>query len=74
MNPYQDWSWQSILLKIVTVGQGGRMSYWLVESGQRVKNVSDCHGNAEITCLSQDATYTRLYTGSTSGTVKVRGF
>ncbi|VDK33829.1 unnamed protein product [Taenia asiatica] len=57
--------------QVVTVGQGGRMSYWLVESGQRVKNVSNCHGNAEITCLSQDATYTRLYTGSTSGTVKV---
>ncbi|CDS41509.1 WD repeat containing protein 49 [Echinococcus multilocularis] len=57
--------------QIVTVGQGGRMSYWLVESGQRVKNLSQCHGNAEITCLSQDATYTRLYTGSTNGTVKV---
>uniref|UniRef100_A0A0R3WJX6 WD_REPEATS_REGION domain-containing protein n=1 Tax=Hydatigena taeniaeformis TaxID=6205 RepID=A0A0R3WJX6_HYDTA len=56
---------------IVTVGQGGRMSYWLVESGQRVKNVSNCHGNAEITCLSQDSTFTRLYTGSTNGTVKV---
>lgn len=48
------------------------MAFWLVESGQRVKNIPNCHGDDEIQCLSQDNTYTRLYTGSTNGTVKVR--
>uniref|UniRef100_A0A5K3EKL2 WD_REPEATS_REGION domain-containing protein n=1 Tax=Mesocestoides corti TaxID=53468 RepID=A0A5K3EKL2_MESCO len=57
--------------QIVTVCQGGKMAYWLVESGQRIKNITNCHGDAEITCLSQDSTFTRLYTGSTNGTVKV---
>lgn len=46
------------------------MVFWMVESGKQVKSVPKCHGDAEITCIVQDEASSRLYTGSTSGTVK----
>mgnify|MGYP000199266853 CR=1 FL=1 len=47
------------------------MIMWMVDTGQKVKQFSNCHGSAEVTCLTQDPTETRLMTGSTDGTVKV---
>ena len=44
---------------------------WMIDTGQKVKQFNGTHGNAEVTCLGQDQTETRLYTGSTDGTVKV---
>ena len=44
---------------------------WMLDTGQKVKHFSHAHGQAEVTCLAQDPTETRLYTGSTDGTVKV---
>lgn len=47
---------------------------WMIDTGQKVKQFSNCHGSAEVTCLTQDPTETRLMTGSTDGTVKVMRF
>ena len=44
---------------------------WMIDTGQKVKQFINTHGNAEVTALAQDQTETRLYTGSTDGTVKV---
>ncbi|BHF64785.1 hypothetical protein SprV_0200779200 [Sparganum proliferum] len=57
--------------QVVTVSQCGTISYWLVETGQRVKKAVDCHNGAEVTCLTQDPTGSNFYTGATDGTVKV---
>uniref|UniRef100_A0A0X3PVZ8 WD repeat-containing protein 49 n=2 Tax=Schistocephalus solidus TaxID=70667 RepID=A0A0X3PVZ8_SCHSO len=57
--------------QVVTVSQCGTISYWLVETGQRVKKAVDCHNGAEVTCLTQDPTGNHFYTGATDGTVKV---
>ena len=47
------------------------MIMWMIDTGQKVKQFNGSHGSAEVTCLAQDATETRLFTGSTDGTVKV---
>ena len=44
---------------------------WMVDSGQKVKQFNQIHANSEVTCLAQDQSHTRLFTGSTDGTVKV---
>ena len=47
------------------------MTVWMIDTGQKVKTFPQAHGEAEVTCMSQDMSETRLYTGSTDGTVKV---
>lgn len=44
----------------------------MIDTGQKVKQFNNTHANAEVTCLAQDPTETKLFTGSTDGTVKVR--
>ncbi|CAH8527445.1 unnamed protein product [Heterobilharzia americana] len=57
--------------QIVTASQNGAISFWLIETGKRVKNISRSHGESELTCLVQDPTETKFYTGSTDGTIKI---
>ena len=45
----------------------------MIDTGQKVKQFNNTHANSEVTCLAQDPTETKLFTGSTDGTVKVRG-
>lgn len=47
------------------------MSIWMIDTGLKVKSFSKIHGDAEVTCLAQDLSETRLYTGSADGTIKV---
>ena len=49
------------------------MIVWMIDTGQKVKQFNNTHANSEVTCLAQDPTETKLFTGSTDGTVKVRG-
>lgn len=53
--------------------QAGTMIVWMIDTGQKVKQFNNTHANSEVTCLAQDPTETKLFTGSTDGTVKVRG-
>ena len=57
--------------QVVSVDQSGVMAFWLLDTGQRVKNHSGIHGDAEVTSLAQDSSGTMLYTGATDGTIKV---
>ena len=52
---------------------GGTLIVWMIDTGQKVKTFTKIHNDAEVTCLAQDINETRLYTGSTDGTVKVSG-
>ena len=60
------------VLKVVSACQGSTVNMWLLETGQKVKQFLNCHGNAEITTLGLDHSETRLFTGSSDGTVKVK--
>ena len=51
--------------------QSGTIIMWMIDTGQKVKQFNGTHGNAEVTCLAQDQSETRLFTGSTDGTCKV---
>ncbi|KAA3669985.1 uncharacterized protein DEA37_0005465, partial [Paragonimus westermani] len=55
--------------QVVTACQGGTISFWLVDTGQRVKNISRSHNDAELTCLALDPAGNLFYTGSTDGTI-----
>ncbi|XP_059162775.1 WD repeat-containing protein 49-like isoform X2 [Physella acuta] len=66
--------YNSLYNQVVSLCQGGTIIMWLADTGQKVKQFNNAHGNSEVTCLTQDQTETRLYTGSTDGTVKVWDF
>lgn len=51
---------------------GSTVSFWMIDTGQKIKQFTGCHGNAEISTMALDANETRLLTGSTDGTIKVR--
>lgn len=59
-------------LQVISVCQAGTLIVWMIDTGQKVKQFNNTHANAEVTCLAQDPTETKLFTGSTDGTVKVR--
>ncbi|XP_052213945.1 WD repeat-containing protein 49-like isoform X3 [Dreissena polymorpha] len=66
--------YNSVYNQVVSVCQGGTMVMWMIDTGQKVKQFNNCHGSAEVTCLTQDATETKLMTGSTDGSVKIWDF
>ncbi|KAM7331310.1 hypothetical protein ACRRTK_010499 [Alexandromys fortis] len=66
--------YHSLLKQVISSDVGSTVSFWMIETGQKIKQFSGCHGNAEISTMALDANETRLLTGSTDGTVKVWDF
>ncbi|XP_022090760.1 WD repeat-containing protein 49-like isoform X1 [Acanthaster planci] len=66
--------YSSTFNQVVSACQGSTVNMWLLDTGQKVKQFINCHGNSEITTLALDHSETRLFTGSTDGTVKVWDF
>ncbi|EGV96962.1 WD repeat-containing protein 49 [Cricetulus griseus] len=66
--------YNSLLKQVISSDMGSTVSFWMIETGQKIKQFSGCHGNAEISTMALDANETRLLTGSTDGTVKVWDF
>ncbi|CAH3148711.1 unnamed protein product [Pocillopora meandrina] len=60
--------------QVVSACTGSVITMWMIETGQKVKQFANAHGNSEITTLAQDATETRLFTASADGTVKIWDF
>ncbi|EDO44327.1 predicted protein [Nematostella vectensis] len=60
--------------QVVTACAGSVITMWMIDTGQKVKQFANAHGNAEITTITQDATETRLFTASADGTVKIWDF
>jgi WD40 repeat protein len=50
------------------------MAMWLVDTGQKLKQFSNTHSGAEVTCMVLDETETRLLTGGTDGLIKMWDF
>ena len=57
--------------QVVTMSQGGTIYIWLIESGQKIKSFTNLHGNAEMVTMDFDESFTRIYTSSADGTIKV---
>ncbi|KAL4646983.1 WD repeat-containing protein 49-like [Arapaima gigas] len=66
--------YNSVLKQVISSDVGSTVICWLTDTGQKVKQFTRCHGNAEITAMALDATQTRLFTGGTDGLVKVWDF
>ncbi|KAJ8410758.1 hypothetical protein AAFF_G00187150 [Aldrovandia affinis] len=60
--------------QVISSDTGSTVICWLMDTGQKVKQFTQCHGNAEISAMALDATLTRLFTGGTDGFVKVWDF
>ncbi|XP_004675439.1 PREDICTED: WD repeat-containing protein 49 [Condylura cristata] len=66
--------YNSVLKQVISSDAGSTVTFWMIDTGQKIKQFTGCHGNAEISTMALDANETRLLTGSTDGTVKVWDF
>ncbi|XP_041458844.1 WD repeat-containing protein 49-like isoform X1 [Lytechinus variegatus] len=66
--------YNSTFNQVVSACHGSTVIVWMLDTGQKAKQFLNCHGNAEITCLAFDHNETRIFTGSSDGTVKVWDF
>ncbi|XP_044107662.1 WD repeat-containing protein 49 [Neovison vison] len=66
--------YSSVLKQVISSDAGSTVSFWMIDTGQKIKQFTGCHGNAEISTMALDANETRLLTGSTDGTIKVWDF
>ncbi|XP_053168013.1 WD repeat-containing protein 49 isoform X2 [Hemicordylus capensis] len=62
--------YNSVFKQVISSDTGSTVIFWLLDTGQKIKEFTGCHGNAEISTMALDGTQTRLFTGSTDGTVK----
>ncbi|XP_028286987.1 WD repeat-containing protein on Y chromosome [Parambassis ranga] len=59
-------------LRLVVTGHAdSSVSLWDVETGRRRLQISNAHGEDELTCMALDSSHRRLITGARSGTIKV---
>ncbi|XP_032197663.1 WD repeat-containing protein 49 isoform X2 [Mustela erminea] len=66
--------YSSVLKQVISSDSGSTVSFWMIDTGQKIKQFTGCHGNAAISTMALDANETRLLTGSTDGTIKVWDF
>ncbi|XP_061924146.1 WD repeat-containing protein 49-like isoform X3 [Entelurus aequoreus] len=66
--------YNSLFRQVISSDAGSSVICWLADTGQKVKQIHRCHGNAEISTMALDGTQTRLFTAGTDGEVKVWDF
>uniref|UniRef100_A0A8C4VS78 WD repeat domain 49 n=1 Tax=Gopherus evgoodei TaxID=1825980 RepID=A0A8C4VS78_9SAUR len=66
--------YNSVFKQVISSDTGSTVTFWLIDTGQKIRQFTGCHGNAEISTMTLDVTETRLLTGSTDGTVKIWDF
>lgn len=59
------------LRQVVTGHADSSVSLWDVETGKRRLQISNAHGDDELTCMALDSSHRRLITGASNGTIKV---
>ncbi|XP_055501306.1 WD repeat-containing protein 49-like [Leucoraja erinacea] len=60
--------------QVISSDVGSTVIIWMIETGQKLKQFTRCHGNSEITTMALNDTETRLFTASVDGTVKIWDF
>ncbi|XP_019720499.1 WD repeat-containing protein 49 isoform X2 [Hippocampus comes] len=66
--------YNSLFRHVISSDTGSSVICWLADTGQKVKQIHRCHGNAEISTMALDGTQTRLFTAGNDGEVKVWDF
>ncbi|XP_077344157.1 cilia- and flagella-associated protein 337 isoform X1 [Lithobates pipiens] len=66
--------YNSTFKQVISSDTGSMITFWMIDTGRKIKQFAGCHGNAEISTMALDASETRLLTGSTDGTVKIWDF
>ncbi|KAM4693124.1 cilia- and flagella-associated protein 337 [Discoglossus pictus] len=66
--------YNSTFKQVISSDTGSTITFWMIDTGHKIKQFSGCHGNAEISAMALDVSETRLLTGSTDGTVKIWDF
>ncbi|XP_048201805.1 WD repeat-containing protein 49 [Perognathus longimembris pacificus] len=66
--------YNSLSKQVISADVGSAVSFWMIDTGQKINQFTGCHGNAEISTMALYANETRLLTGGTDGTVKVWDF
>jgi WD40 repeat protein len=59
---------------VFTLSQDGILKIWYIENGQKLKTITELHGNAGVTCMEFDETNTKILTAGTDGTIKMWDF
>ncbi|XP_078265948.1 cilia- and flagella-associated protein 337-like [Rhinoraja longicauda] len=60
--------------QVISSDIGSTVTVWMIETGQKIKQFTGCHGHSEITTMALNGTETRLFTASVDGTVKIWDF
>ncbi|KAM9801345.1 cilia- and flagella-associated protein 337-like [Neosynchiropus ocellatus] len=66
--------YNSLLRQVVSGDSSSRVICWLTDTGQKVRQIPRCHGNASISAMTLDHTQTRLFTAGSNGEVKLWNF
>nr|CAJ83782.1 novel protein similar to WD repeat domain 49 (WDR49) [Xenopus tropicalis] len=66
--------YNSTFKQVISSDTGSTITFWMIDTGQKIKQFSGCHGTSEISTMALDVSETRLLTGSTDGTVKIWDF
>uniref|UniRef100_H3AVA6 WD repeat domain 49 n=1 Tax=Latimeria chalumnae TaxID=7897 RepID=H3AVA6_LATCH len=73
-NPITFVLYNSTFKQVISSDSGSTVTFWMIDTGQKIKQFTGCHGKAEITAMALNYSETRLFTGSTDGTVKIWDF
>ncbi|XP_066540306.1 cilia- and flagella-associated protein 337-like isoform X2 [Hoplias malabaricus] len=66
--------YNSLFRQVISSDASSAVTCWLMDTGQKFRQFSRCHGNAEISAMALDVTQTRLFTAGMDGVVKVWDF
>ena len=58
--------------QVVTGADDSSVAVWDLESGAKSMLFTNTHGQEEITCMTFDSSWRRLFTGARDGTIKVK--
>ncbi|XP_066936412.1 cilia- and flagella-associated protein 337-like [Clytia hemisphaerica] len=56
---------------VISVDESSCITIWFLNTGQKVKQISEAHGEAELTTVCLDHTQTRILTAGTDGVIKI---
>ncbi|XP_062860513.1 WD repeat-containing protein 49-like [Trichomycterus rosablanca] len=60
--------------QVISSDVNSGVTFWLIDTGQKVKHFPRCHGDAAISTMALDKTQMQLFTGGTDGVVMVWDF
>ncbi|XP_051846444.1 WD repeat-containing protein 49 [Antechinus flavipes] len=66
--------YNSVFKQVISSDTESTVSFWMIDTGQKIKQFTGCHGNAEISTMALEPSEKRLLTGSPDGTIKIWDF